>query len=143
MDPFEHDACGVGFLAELDGSPRARVLPLALTALGRMGHRGAVDADGRTGDGAGVTTQIPYVVLADFYPDLRHPAYSTAFALFHQRFSTNTDPSWALTQPFRLLAHNGEINTIQGNRIWMEAREPSPLMRAARSDSASLDEALA
>jgi glutamate synthase (ferredoxin) len=275
VDGFERDACGVGFLAELSGEPSARLLPLALTALGRMGHRGAVDADGRTGDGAGVTTQIPYAVLqadldaigfgeagprdlavglvfmprdedgataarslvadalraaglagcgwravpiredvlgskgarsrpaiaqvvvtrppgatddqfeqrlyrarslateraleqgiepfaiaslshqtlvykalvravdlADFYPDLRHPAFSTAFALFHQRFSTNTDPSWALAQPFRLLAHNGEINTIQGNRFWMEARNPSPLMRAAHSDSASLDEAL-
>ena len=274
-DGFERDACGVGFLAELSGEASARLLPLALTALGRMGHRGAVDADGKTGDGAGVTTQIPYaalqadldaigfgqvaardlavglvfvprdedgatvarglvsdalraagfagcgwrdvpiredvlggkatrsrpgivqvvvtrpagatddafeqqlyrarrrateraleqgiepfaiasmshrtlvykalvraVDLADFYPDLRHPAFSTAFALFHQRFSTNTDPSWALAQPFRLLAHNGEINTIQGNRFWMEARGSSPLMRAARSDSASLDEAL-
>ena len=59
---LEHDACGVGFLAELEGRPRGRVLPLALTALARMGHRGAVDADGRTGDGAGVTTQIPYAV---------------------------------------------------------------------------------
>src|SRR5688500_8653199 len=63
VDGFERDACGVGFLAELSGEPSARLLPLALTALGRMGHRGAVDADGRTGDGAGVTTQIPYAVL--------------------------------------------------------------------------------
>ena len=273
---LEHDACGVGFLAELEGRPSGRVMPLALTALARLGHRGAVDADGRTGDGAGVTTQIPYAVLqpdldaigfgqvpardlavglvflprdgegaerarrlvadalasaglgrcgwrqvpcreeilgrkasrsrptiaqvvvarpegatddefehrlhvarreaagrvehdralegfsiaslshrtlvykalvravdlASFYPDLTHPAYTTAFALFHQRFSTNTTPSWALSQPFRLLGHNGEINTIQGNRIWMEARGGSPLMRAAGSDSASLDEAL-
>ena len=274
---LEHDACGVGFLAEMEGRPSGRVMPLALTALARLGHRGAVDADGRTGDGAGVTTQIPYAVLqpdldaigfgqvpardlavglvflprdgegaqcarglvagalvaaglghgawrqvpcreeilgrkasrsrpsiaqvvvarpdgatddefehrlyvarreaaaraerhaslsgfsiaslshrtlvykalvravdlASFYPDLTHPAYTTAFALFHQRFSTNTTPSWALSQPFRLLGHNGEINTIQGNRIWMEARGGSPLMRAAGSDSASLDEALA
>src|SRR5262245_12200555 len=64
---LEHDACGVGFLAELEGRPSGRVLPLALTALARLGHRGAVDADGRTGDGAGVTTQIPYAVLQ---PDL-------------------------------------------------------------------------
>src|SRR5262245_19932273 len=273
---LEQDACGVGFLAELEGRPSGRVLPLALTALARLGHRGAVDADGRTGDGAGVTTQIPYAVLqpdldaigfgqvpardlavglvflpreaggaeqarrvvaetlasaglgpcgwrpvpcreeilgrkasrsrptiaqvvvarpdgatddefehmlyvarrfaagraegvagldafsiaslshrtlvykavvravdlASFYPDLTHPAYTTAFALFHQRFSTNTNPSWALSQPFRLLGHNGEINTIQGNRTWMEARGDSPLLRAAGSDSASLDEAL-
>src|SRR5438093_10718897 len=58
-----HDACGVGFLAELEGRPSTRLLPLALTALDRLAHRGAVDADGRTGDGAGVTTQIPYDVL--------------------------------------------------------------------------------
>src|SRR5919198_4376620 len=57
------DACGVGLLADLHGRPGRHLLPLALTALGRLGHRGAVDADGRTGDGAGVTTQIPYDVL--------------------------------------------------------------------------------
>jgi glutamate synthase domain-containing protein 2/glutamate synthase domain-containing protein 1/glutamate synthase domain-containing protein 3 len=287
---FEHDACGVGFLADLSGRPNPLLLPLALTALGRMAHRGAVDADGVTGDGAGVTTQIPFAVLrgdleamglsdlnpgrlavglvflpqdpasegrarelllsvldehglpflgfrrvpvrdqvlgekarrsrpgithlvvgrpplasdaeferrlyrarrelearargarlddlyvaslshrtlvykallkatdlADFYPDLRHPAYATAFALFHQRFSTNTFPSWAMTQPFRLLAHNGEINTIEGNRSWMRAREAGlcsgllgleagglrPALPEGTSDSASLDEALA
>src|SRR6266508_6819095 len=60
---LQHDACGVGFLAEMEGRPSTRVLPLALTALDRLAHRGAVDADGRTGDGAGVTTQIPYDVL--------------------------------------------------------------------------------
>src|SRR5437867_3745284 len=60
---LHHDACGVGFLAELEGRPSTRLLPLALTALDRLAHRGAVDADGRTGDGAGVTTQIPYEVL--------------------------------------------------------------------------------
>src|SRR5437773_1777502 len=60
---LHHDACGVGFLAELEGQPSTRLLPLALTALDRLAHRGAVDADGRTGDGAGVTTQIPYDVL--------------------------------------------------------------------------------
>src|SRR5438034_6163815 len=291
-----HDACGVGFLAEMEGRPSTRLLPLALTALDRLAHRGAVDADGRTGDGAGVTTQIPYDVLrpelearglgrvaprdlavglvflpadapgqararqlladavtgrglsflgwrevpfrdevlgdkarrsrpaiaqalverptgpgvtlglgddelegalyrarreaearaaaeglagfhvaslsrrslvskalargvdlADFYPDLRHPAFATAFVLFHQRFSTNTFPSWSLTQPFRMLAHNGEINTIQGNRSGMRAREASvaspelglaagelrPLLPEGGSDSASLHEALA
>src|SRR5215470_3023751 len=62
---FEHDACGVGFLASLGGLPHPSVLPLALTALGRMAHRGAVDADGTTGDGAGVTTQIPYALLQE------------------------------------------------------------------------------
>ena len=62
---FEHDACGVGFLADLSGRPHAGILPLALTALGRMTHRGAVSADGTTGDGAGVTTQIPFEVLRE------------------------------------------------------------------------------
>src|SRR5438309_11579511 len=59
----DRDSCGTGFLADLEGVPRAELLPLALTALDRLAHRGAVDADGRTGDGAGVTTQIPYDVL--------------------------------------------------------------------------------
>src|SRR6266446_3208405 len=281
-DPrFEHDACGVGFLADLAGGQESSVLPLALLALARMNHRGAVDADGRTGDGAGVITQIPRAVLradlppghlgvgmlflpldrggaararsvvgealaaeglaargwrevpvqeevlgarawrwrpgieqvlverpagdsadeferrlyrarqgmearatdgrldgfyvaslshrtivykamvqavdlSEFYLDLRHPDYATAFAVFHQRFSTNTLPSWAMTQPFRLLAHNGEINTIEGNRAWMRAREATlaaprlglfpgargPVLTEGGSDSASLDEAL-
>jgi len=285
-DPsFDRDACGVGFLAELGGRPTTRVLPLALTALARLGHRGAVGADGKTGDGAGVMTGIPWQVLqpslehlglgalatrdlavgllflprdaraaqgarataeaairaeglvprgfrrvptrdevlgdrarasrpgieqlvvergsggrgedferrlyrarramelaaggvlhvaslsqhtlvykamvqaADlepFYLDLQHPAFATAFALFHQRFSTNTEPSWPLAQPFRFLAHNGEINTIDGNRCWMRAREPSlasprlgyapgglrPALSEGGSDSASLDDAV-
>src|SRR5256886_1778188 len=54
--------------------------------------------------------------LGAFFPDLRSPDYETALAVFHQRYSTNTSPSWALAQPFRLLAHNGEINTLWGNR---------------------------
>src|SRR5258708_1695017 len=60
--------------------------------------------------------------LAEFYPDLTDPDFETSFAIFHQRFSTNTQPSWRLAQPFRLLAHNGEINTITGNRRWIVAR---------------------
>src|SRR5207245_8972505 len=61
--------------------------------------------------------------LARFYLDLADPRYTSAFAIFHQRYSTNTFPSWSLAQPMRMLAHNGEINTIQGNRNWMQARE--------------------
>jgi len=61
--------------------------------------------------------------LPCFYRDLADPRYASAFAIFHQRYSTNTFPSWPLAQPMRLLAHNGEINTIQGNRQWMQARE--------------------
>jgi glutamate synthase (ferredoxin) len=257
--------CGVGFIADLHGDSRRAVLPLALHALARLAHRGAVDADGRTGDGAGVMTEIPrsilglapspqhdvaagtvfmprqkeaaacarrllatslasqglvltdwrevpidegalgekarncrpdifhiivrrhsdmdaaeierrlmaarketeqraaayrlddfYIVslsprtlvykalvravdLAAFYPDLRNPDFETSFAMFHQRFGTNTLPSWPMTQPFRLLAHNGEINTISGNRSAMRA-EGTPLTEGT-SDSASLDEA--
>jgi glutamate synthase (ferredoxin) len=283
-----HDACGVGFIADLGARPTAGILPLALEALARLGHRGAVDADGRTGDGAGVITELPHALLAGhltavgrpspapgdlaaglvflprepdvrtaalkaldevlarhslpllgvrevpiredalgdkarlsrphlvhvlvgrpdsmyadaferalflarrdveramellgpeefhvvslshrtlvykalvrgadlraFYVDLTRPDYLTSFALFHQRYSTNTFPSWSLTQPFRVLAHNGEINTIRGNRSWMQARAgdlASPRLgmeadlrrplREGVSDSASLDEAI-
>jgi glutamate synthase (ferredoxin) len=283
-----HDACGVGFIADLGGRPTCAILPLAIEALARLGHRGAVDADGRTGDGAGVITELPHALLAGhltaaglpapapgdlaagllflprepevrtaalkaleevlarhslpllavrevpireealgekaclsrphlahvlvgrpdsihadaferalflarrdvenalhplgpeafhvvslshrtlvykalvrgadlraFYVDLTRPDYLTSFALFHQRYSTNTFPSWSLTQPFRVLAHNGEINTIRGNRSWLRARAGdlrSPRLgidaglrrplREGVSDSASLDEAI-
>lgn len=237
----EHDACGVGFVAQLAG-PSHGVLAAALTAVANMSHRGAVSADGKSGDGAGVLTSLPYALLrrdlpladaADrdlavgmvflpqgredaaraviegaaaveglrvrgwrrvpvdpealgefaratqpvieqlvvsrhpgdddaafaralylcrraierrlrevdlpcyiasfshrtivykglfvspqlprFYLDLTNPLYETQLAVFHQRYSTNTFPSWWLAQPFRLLAHNGEINTLQGN----------------------------
>jgi glutamate synthase (NADPH/NADH) large chain/glutamate synthase (ferredoxin) len=61
--------------------------------------------------------------MAQFYPDLLDPRFRASFAIFHQRFSTNTRPTWPLAQPFRFIAHNGEINTISGNRRWMRARE--------------------
>src|SRR5690349_1819975 len=294
LDPWrEHDACGVGFVAQASGERSADVTRLALQALARVAHRGAAATD-RSGDGAGVLTQIPaplfyreavsrglrlergqpfavgvlflprsddalcrattivedvlrmegttvlgwrdvpvdqdvlgagaraslpairQVILAPpanggrrdeaaweralyrarrtierrvadagpgmepffvcslscrtlvykalltgtqlggFYPDLRSPEYETALAVFHQRYSTNTSPSWALAQPFRLLAHNGEINTLWGNRNAMRAREPAlasplwgervdrlrPVIWAEGSDSASLDNAL-
>ncbi len=86
--------------------------------------------------------------LADFYLDLRNPACESRLSVFHQRYSTNTMPDWRLAQPFRFLAHNGEINTITGNRAWMRAREAElePELRGAiwpeGSDSASLDNAL-
>ncbi len=93
--------------------------------------------------------------LPGFYPDLRSSSFETAIAVFHQRYSTNTLPSWALAQPFRMLAHNGEINTLWGNRNAMRAREPAlaasvwskdvdllkPVIWADGSDSASLDNA--
>ena len=86
--------------------------------------------------------------LSDFYLDLQDPACESRLAVFHQRYSTNTMPDWRLAQPFRMLAHNGEINTITGNRAWMRAREAElePDLQGAiwpeGSDSASLDNAL-
>ena len=288
----EHDACGVGFVASINGERSEKILRTALSCVCALAHRGAVDADAKTGDGAGVLTQIPYdlfrpeveklghklfsdadlavgflflpkgdayqqafvrkvveetlakrklfvfgwrkvpvrmnvlgdkalatcpemeqvligkpedaVVKADdyeqllylcrseieyritesgikefyvasfssrtivykglmvspqldkFYVDLRSPKYKTAIATYHQRYSTNTFPTWPLSQPFRFLAHNGEINTVQGNRIWMQAREATmqwpmwgddveflrPVIQPGGSDSASLDNTL-
>ena len=88
--------------------------------------------------------------LASFYPDLADPDWAASWAIFHQRFSTNTEPSWERAQPFRLLCHNGEINTIDGNVAWMEARERArgvdpelaPALDRSGSDSALLDNAL-
>ena len=272
----DHDACGTGFIVKLGGSATHEVVDRALVALQRLSHRGGVDADASSGDGAGLLTGIPRRMLsrvasnlrvplpgvfglgmlfiqrgeegrvhaelgalafdarlhllgwrevpvnssvlgpraagtapsvwqcfltttglgddferrlfllrkraeaeladvayfcslssrtvvykgllaprqlAEFYPDLRDPDFETSFAIFHQRFSTNTQPSWRLAQPFRLLAHNGEINTITGNRRWMVAREPEirAQLKAGQSfaalendvsDSASLDNAI-
>ncbi|MGE3105766.1 MAG: glutamate synthase large subunit [Lysobacterales bacterium] len=283
-DPrFEHDSCGFGLIASLDNLPSRHLVERALTALERMAHRGAVGADGKSGDGCGILLQRPekflrrmaqqhdirlgpvfaagnvflsrdpalaaharavlgeelqrlelhpagwrplpihpevcgaqalatlptmeqlYVVPAagldqasfqralflarrraetrlsadpDFYvctlsaqtigykgmvlpaalralyPDLIDPQLAAGFATFHQRFSTNTAPQWRMAQPFRLLAHNGEINTIEGNRHWAEARgakwrspaidlrELHPLVSLDGSDSMSLDNML-
>ncbi len=280
----ERDACGVGFVADRRGRHSHEILRRALAAVAAMSHRGAVAADARTGDGAGVLTHIPYAILrhdlrlripnadlgagmvflpqeidaarraralidaaledggvrvlgwrdvpvdpsalgdharrtqpeiaqvvvarpADldddaferalyrlrriiekraaaeglalyipslsrativykgllvspqlprFYPDLVDPAFETAIAVFHQRYSTNTSPSWPLAQPFRLLAHNGEINTLQGNVTWMASREAGlrsplwpdgagdllPIIQPGGSDSAMLDNVL-
>ena len=90
--------------------------------------------------------------LRRYFPDLSNPYFTSGLALVHSRFSTNTFPKWKLAQPFRLLAHNGEINTIRGNRGWMKARESvlssealgdvkalSPIVQEDMSDSASLD----
>ncbi len=94
--------------------------------------------------------------VANFYPDLHHPQMMTALALVHQRFSTNTFPTWDLAHPFRMIAHNGEINTLRGNVNWMAARRQSmcseklgadlnklwPLIVEGQSDSATFDNAL-
>ena len=258
----EHDACGIGFVADARGRASREIVDLALEALRRVRHRGAVAADRLTGDGAGLLLPIPssllpgpwcglamvflrdeeargrieeacaaegiesfgwrpvplepfalgerarasaprieqlvlrrplgvsleeaerrawrarkraeqtpgaYICslsfrtvtykalcaadqLAAFYPDLRDPILSVPFAVFHQRFSTNTAPSWERAQPFRLLCHNGEINTIAGNANWMRAREGKlgvpdddelvPVIDESGSDSAMLDNSL-
>ncbi|MDP3767910.1 MAG: glutamate synthase central domain-containing protein, partial [Dehalococcoidia bacterium] len=94
--------------------------------------------------------------LKSFYQDLANPEFTTALCLFHQRYSTNTFPNWVLAQPFRMLAHNGEINTRQGNQNWQRAREPElhstlwgeqieelkPVIQPRGSDSSDLDNVL-
>ena len=93
--------------------------------------------------------------LREYYPDLGSPFFTSGLAMVHSRFSTNTFPTWSLAQPFRMLAHNGEINTIRGNRGWMEARESvlssealgevkdiHPIVQPDMSDSASFDNVL-
>ncbi len=262
---FDHDSCGVGFVATLRNQPSHEILTQALTALARLAHRGAIAADGKSSDGVGIMTAIPrefllasaglsldpakplgvgvvffpdesgpgqqaleqalaaqqleilswrvvptrqdvlgeialssipiirhvlvtaidpanferrlylarkqfertagagYVcslssytivykamcagrLLAEFYPDLADPAYVTPFAIFHQRYATNVLPSWDRAQPLRTLAHNGEINTVWGNRSRMDARaatiplECHPILTKDGSDSTSLDE---
>ena len=269
LDPrFHHDSCGVGFIARVSNQPSYEVLAYALTALGRLAHRGAVAADGKSSDGVGIMTQVPRSfllqsagltlkndralavgmcffpadgdpapaqklfedalkahrcrllawrdvptrpehlgqqalasaprilqalisahpadldrrlflarkqferqktdvhicslsastivykalcagrVLADYYPDLADTSFQTAFAIFHQRYATNSEPAWSRAQPLRMLAHNGEINTVWGNRARMDARaatipaEYHPLYSPDGSDSTSLDEAV-
>src|SRR6516164_443856 len=286
----EHDSCGVGFVAAINGERSNRVLRYGLTSVCNMAHRGAMDADAKTGDGSGVLTQIPYkifrkelaklghtlyndsdlgvgfvflphdnayaqarakaiveeileqrelfqfgwrevplniMVLGEkaqltmprieqvligrpagmsddeyerrlflarneiekraeldriksfyitsfshrvivykglltavsfekFYRDLGNADYETAICVYHERYSTNTFPTWPLGQPFRVLGHNGEINTIRGNRNWMHAREAelradfwgedidllTPIIQPGGSDSANLDNAV-
>ncbi|HEU4320022.1 MAG TPA: glutamate synthase large subunit [Acidimicrobiia bacterium] len=140
--------------ADVTGAEFERALFLARKRMERGANRGfsIPSASSRTVVYKGLFTASR---IADFYWDLRDPDFETAFAIFHQRFSTNTFPSWDNAQPFRALAHNGEINTIQANRSWMEARERGatpgvwgdrledvfPFLQPDLSDSASLDNA--
>ncbi len=282
----EHSSCGVGLVVSIDGSKSRKVVEYGIDALKAVWHRGAVDADGKTGDGAGIHVQIPfaffgdqikrtgheprdehlavgqvflprtdfgaqetcrtivetevlrmgyyiygwrhvpvdieclgekanatrpeieqilisnskgvdedtferelYVIrrriekaaaaaqvpslyicslscrsiiykgmmlaeqVAEFYPDLLDERFESAFAIYHQRYSTNTFPQWWLAQPFRMLAHNGEINTLKGNINWMKSHEIrlasatfgdmaediKPIIAGGASDSAALD----
>jgi Glutamate synthase domain 1 len=91
--------------------------------------------------------------LSNFYPDIQKEKFVSRFAVYHQRYSTNTFPTWSLAQPFRVIAHNGEINTLKGNKNWMSAHEPrlahknfgtsiedlKPVIDDDASDSAALD----
>ena len=284
-EEFEHDNCGVGLVASIEGDSRRDIVEKGVEALKAVFHRGAVDADGKTGDGAGIMLevsnsffrkqilktghmpsedsligvgmiflpkrdfgaqekcraiveyeiikagmnlfgwrQVPvnteiigekanytkpeieqiifspkdsqsdlekklyltrrrienkikalnindfYICslstetivykgmflaeqLSEFYPDLLDEDFKSKFAIYHQRYSTNTFPTWSLAQPFRVLAHNGEINTLKGNINWMSAHEPrithpffnerindlKPILDSDASDSASLD----
>ena len=252
----ERDACGIGFVADAQGRASRHILDAALEGLANVRHRGAVAADRRTGDGAGLLLPIPaalvpgpwcglaHVFLRDerargpiesaceqegieiagwrtvpvspealgetaretlpsieqlvllrpfglpaheaevrayrarrrtaripgayvaslsfrtvtykalcaadqlgvFYPDLLEGSLEVPFAIFHQRFSTNTSPSWERAQPFRLLCHNGEINTVDGNVRAMRGREAEPgvngVLEESGSDSSLLDNAL-
>ena len=283
----EHSSCGVGLVVSIDGKPSRGVVEKGIQALSAIWHRGAVDADGKTGDGAGILLQIPPVFFYDqirrtgheprmdelvavgqvflprtdfgaqetcrtivetevlrmgyyiygwrhvpvnvsclgekanatrpeieqilisnskgvdeedferdlyvirrriekavaasqvkdfyicslscrsviykgmmlaeqvsvFYPDLDDDRFESAFAIYHQRYSTNTFPQWWLAQPFRMLAHNGEINTLKGNVNWMKSHEIrmasksfgdlaediKPIIPSGSSDSAALD----
>ncbi|HJQ75870.1 MAG TPA: glutamate synthase large subunit [Acidimicrobiia bacterium] len=138
--------------SDLEGDDFERALFLARKRMERNGPAGfsVPSASGRTVVYKGLFTASR---IADFFWDLRDPDFETASAVFHQRFSTNTFPSWDNAQPFRVLAHNGEINTIQSNRSWMLARERGatpgvwgerladvyPFLQPGLSDSASLD----
>src|SRR5438094_676554 len=142
LDPWrEHDACGVGFVARASGHRSADIARLAAPADGgrqddatweRSLYLARRTIERRIADaGPGLE---PFFVcslscrtlvykalltgtqLAGFFPDLASSDYETAIAIFHQRYSTNTTSSWPLAQPFRMLAHNGEINTLWGNR---------------------------
>ena len=283
----EHDSCGIGFVAHIKGEPSHDIIARGLDVLRNMDHRGAINADNSSGDGAGILMQIPHEFIVDvlkikvgepgkygtgliflprdekeasvcldvlsqtieaeglslagyrdvpvdstvpgeiartnepvikqvfvraslekdvlerklylirkvvekeirnsklssrdqfympslsakvivykgmltpgqlrnYYADLNNGKFKSAIALVHSRFSTNTFPSWDLAQPFRIIAHNGEINTIKGNRLWMQAREALmksdvfgedlskllPVIEPGKSDSASFDNVL-
>ena len=282
----EHSSCGVGLIASLAGQPSREIVEMGVQALRVLYHRGAVDADGKTGDGAGIQISIPkeffkeqiertghsinnlpfavgmiflprtnfeaqeksriiieseiikegfkiygwrhvplntkilgdkakatlpeieqilicnekytnelelddklYLVrkriekkinennisdfyvcsfssqsiiykgmflaeqLSNFYLDIKDKRFVSKFAVYHQRYSTNTFPTWSLAQPFRVIAHNGEVNTLKGNKNWMKAHEPrmshsnfnntiddlKPIIDNSASDSAALD----
>ncbi|OPZ14211.1 MAG: Ferredoxin-dependent glutamate synthase 1 [Bacteroidetes bacterium ADurb.BinA261] len=125
---------------------------IAHTAIGKQRSFYIVSLSARQMVYKGMLTSLQ---LREYFPDLTNPNFTSRLALVHSRFSTNTFPTWDLAQPFRMLAHNGEINTIRGNRQWMESRESVlksdvlgdlnelyPIVQPGMSDSASLDNVL-
>src|SRR5438270_319715 len=129
---FEHDACGVAFVATTSGIASNHIVASALRALVNLGHRGATGADPDTGDAAGLDRRHLHIAslssrtivykgmltaeqLGRFYLDLGDSTVRSALAVVHARFSTNVLPRWDLAQPARMSAHNGEINTLRGN----------------------------
>ncbi len=167
--PIDADACGEQALATLpkieqvfvnapDGMPRGRFNRHLFLARRRAENRVA-DAETYVASLSSVTISYKGMImpasLPKFYPDLRDPRLESSVCVFHQRFSTNTLPEWRLAQPFRFLAHNGEINTINGNRNWAQARAKNfmsdklddisdldPIISLTGSDSSSLDNML-
>src|SRR2546423_359303 len=153
---YEHDACGGGSLGVL---PRLAQLFVAARATAESGltlARRAFCLRKRAEHEAGLyfaslsSRTIVYkgmltaLQLEPFFGDLSDPAYASALAMVHSRFSTNTFPSWPLAHPYRFIAHNGEINTVRGNRNWMRAREAmlaTDLIPAA-ADGAGLERLL-
>lgn len=149
----------------VSGSVAPEELELALYILRKKVERAALELDitqRRSFYIVSLSTQrmiykgmLSSTQVRPYFPDLSHPNFTSGIALVHSRFSTNTFPTWDLAQPFRLIGHNGEINTIRGNRLWMEARETVlksdrlgaiaelwPVVQPAMSDSASLDNVL-
>ena len=167
--PTDPEACGEQALATLprieqvfvnasDGMPRGRFNRRLFLARRRAENHVANDAT-YIASLSSVTISYKGMImpaaLPQFYPDLQDPRMETSVCVFHQRFSTNTLPEWRLAQPFRFLAHNGEINTIQGNRNWAQARAKNfisdklddisdldPIISLTGSDSSSLDNML-
>src|SRR5438132_418762 len=174
-DPrFDHDACGVAFVAQIAGGASHAVVAPGIEALVNLGHRGACGADPDTGDGAGILVQLPDAFLREasglslpaagaygvgmaFLPTaVRDRSLGPSLALVQAPFSTNVLPRWDLAKPFRMCAHNGEINTLRGNVNWMRARQSKfrsphfgddvaklhPVIDEAGSDSSQFDNAL-
>jgi glutamate synthase (NADPH/NADH) large chain len=170
--PYDVDACGAGaravlpelvqlFVAGANGESGRQLEQMAFCLRKRAEHEGGVYFASLSARTIVYKGMLSAVQLEPFFPDLSDPRYGSALALVHSRFSTNTFPSWPLAHPYRYVAHNGEINTIRGNRNWMRAREamlatdlipPSkdgkgierlfPVLDEAGSDSASFDECL-